>query len=599
MRTILRNTFLLGAASLLALSPGTARGDETLDLAQLAAILDYVVTDYGSAVRGGQVVNPGELAEQQGFLEQAIELAGELDDSERPQTVQALRTALDGARRAAPAEQVIPGVAQVLTTLKRRHDLMPTPKAPPSVAHGKVLYEQGCEACHGGDGSGRTALALELSTKMPDLQAPQTGSIPLQRIFGAISYGVPGTAMPSYREVWGEADRWDVSAYVASLDRQGAASGASASVDGLRRTAYAVARVADGYAAGDQEGARRQILAAYLDEFEPFEGRLRVRDAALVVEIEGLFRQLTAAVSQGAAPAQVRSLSNRLQLLLEKAEAGASGGSAWMAFAGALVIALREGLEAVLLLGALLALATQSGRSGTRQAVHGGWVAAAGIGALTWWLSGALLARGGMRRELTEGILQLVTATLLLAGSHWLLARASAKRIGAFMSERAGAARFGALSFFGLAFLAVYRELFEVVVFFRGLLLESPGEEAWVLAGAAVGLVVLTLVALVSERLGRKLKPRLLLLSCGLLLCGLSVVMVGQGVRALQEAGLIGMILIPIREVPALGFFPTLQGVGSQVAVLLGLLGSWIYTVIRHKDTVGQRPPSKTVTGIG
>jgi high-affinity iron transporter len=204
-----------------------------------------------------------------------------------------------------------------------------------------------------------------------------------------------------------------------------------------------------------------------------------------------------------------------------------------------------------------------------------------------------------MRRELTEGILQLVTAGLLLAGSHWLLARASAKRIGAFMSERAGVARFGALSFFGLAFLAVYRELFEVVVFFRGLLLESPGEGAWVLAGAAVGLVALALVALVSARLGRKLRPRLLLLSCGLLLCGLSVVMVGQGVRALQEAGILGMLLIPVREVPALGFFPTLQGVGAQVLVLLGLLGSWLYTVVRRKDQVTQRPPSKTVTGIG
>ena len=61
--------------------------------------------------------------------------------------------------------------------------------------------------------------------------------------------------------------------------------------------AAAVGRVSEGYAAGDHDGARRQILSAYLDEFEPFEGRLRVRDAALVAEIEGLFRELTVAVS--------------------------------------------------------------------------------------------------------------------------------------------------------------------------------------------------------------------------------------------------------------------------------------------------------------
>jgi high-affinity iron transporter len=604
MRTILRNTFLAGAV--FAFLPGwvgRARAEEEpLDLAQLAAILDYVVGDYGSAVQGGQVVNPGELAEQQGFLEQAIELAEQLEPVERPRVLSVLRPALAAARRGDPAEQVVPSVARVLAELKATHGLNPVPKVPPSIDNGRRLFGQGCEGCHGIDGSSRTELALELSTKAPDLRTlspSHADPAVLQRIYGAVSFGVPGTAMPSYREAWSESERWDVSAYVASLDHRAASGGTAASAAGLRRAVSAVARVAEGYGAGDRDGARRQILSAYLDEFEPFEGRLRVRDAAGVTEIEGLFRELTAAVAEGAPVDQVQSIASRLELRLEKAEAATSGGTAWLAFGSALIIALREGLEAVLLLGALLALATRAGHSGSRRAVHGGWAAAGVVGAATWWLSGAMLAHAGLRRELTEGIVQLVTAALLLAGSHWLLARATARRIGAFLSERARGASFSQFGFFGLAFLAVYRELFEVVVFFRGLLLESPGEGTWVLAGAAAGLVVLAGVALISDRLGRALRPRVLLLSCGLLLCGLSVVMVGEGVRALQEAGVVGMRLIPIREIPALGVFPTLQGVGAQATVLLGLLGSWWYTAARHRDQPAQRPPSKAVTGMG
>ena len=188
------------------------------------------------------------------------------------------------------------------------------------------------------------------------------------------------------------------------------------------------------------------------------------------------------------------------------------------------------------------------------------------------------MAHGGQKRETMEGLVELVTAALLLGGSHWLLAQASAKRWMGFLARHAKSVGAGAIGLGGLAFLSIYREAFEVVVFYRGLLLESPGRGRAVLAGALAGLAALAVVVVVFQKLGRRLKPRPLLLSCGALLCGLAVVMVGEGIRALQEAGLVGLHALELPQLPSLGVFATAEGLGAQGLVLVALLASLAYT---------------------
>ena len=105
----------------------------------------------------------------------------------------------------------------------------------------------------------------------------------------------------------------------------------------------------------------------------------------------------------------------RLDTLLERADARGPGG-ALVAFVAALAIALREGVEAALVVAAMLALLRKSGRVRDAAAVHLGWTSALLAGAATWWVSGALLVRlSGAHRELVEGVLQLVTAALLMS----------------------------------------------------------------------------------------------------------------------------------------------------------------------------------------
>jgi len=202
-----------------------------------------------------------------------------------------------------------------------------------------------------------------------------------------------------------------------------------------------------------------------------------------------------------------------------------------------------------------------------------------------------LVRLSGAHRELAEGVLQLVTAALLLYASHWLLASLSAKRLVSFLSTKTMAAGSAAV-ILGLTFLAVYREMFETVLFFRGLLLEIPGNGGPVAAGAALGLCALVALVIAFQRLGRRLRPRPLLVTCGVLLCALAVLMVGHGVRSLQVLGALPLTVWGAFQVPALGLYATREGLCAQAFVLLALIGSALWTTLRH-DPHGGGPANR------
>jgi high-affinity iron transporter len=157
----------------------------------------------------------------------------------------------------------------------------------------------------------------------------------------------------------------------------------------------------------------------------------------------------------------------------------------------------------------------------------------------------------------------------------------SAKRLVSFLSQKTMAAG-SAVVILGLTFVAVYREMFETVLFFRGLLLETPGNGAAVAGGAATGLVALTALVALFQRLGRRLRPRPLLVTCGILLCLLAVLMVGHGVRSLQILGALPLTVWGAFQVPALGLYATREGLLAQALVILLLALSALWTALRR-----------------
>jgi high-affinity iron transporter len=358
-------------------------------------------------------------------------------------------------------------------------------------------------------------------------------------------------------------------------------------LDGARQL---LAAALSSYRSGDAATARQGAGQAYLDGFEPHEGTLRARDAGLVTRCEDQFLKIRNDMTAGVPFDQVERDALQLGALLDRAEETLTGtGGARMAFLGSLVVILREGVEAALLIMLLLGLTRKGGGERDPRAVHMGWLVAVVVGVATWFASEPLLRLGGASRELMEGVVALFAALALLATGHFVLARIDAKhRVDALKRRLADAGSAGTrrrLVLASLAFVAVYREAFEVVLFLRAIDLDvtDPGTGPAIAAGAAAGaLLLIGLVALLLK-LGRRLKPAPLLTVMGTLLCVLAFVLTGKGIRSLQEAGLIGIHPLNVPRIEWLGVFPTLQGVTAQIAVILAFAAIAVLAKVRAR----------------
>jgi high-affinity iron transporter len=292
------------------------------------------------------------------------------------------------------------------------------------------------------------------------------------------------------------------------------------------------------------------------------------------------------AATVGTTVTDLQERVTRIEGLLDEAQGHRGDGNT--AMLGALTITLREGLEAVLLAGALLMLVRRRGAPELVRYVHAGWIAAVILGGVTWLVAGELLS--GMQRELAEGIAALLAATVLLGVTHWLLGQLTAQRFMGMLATRleqiAGGKR-AALGVFGLSFIAVYREAFEVVLFFQALLLDAGEARSRVWLGTGIGLVLLVVTALVLRSVGQRLKPRPLMVASSGLLALLAFTLSGKGIRAFQEAGVLPITSLPLPELPALGIFATAQGALVQGLLLVLLIASAAAPMIVARRNAG------------
>ncbi len=140
------------------------------------------------------------------------------------------------------------------------------------------------------------------------------------------------------------------------------------------------------YGAGNRQHAGDLALSAYLDGFEPIEPTLGARDSTLMERIEGAMGEYRAAIQNGEA---ADTLTDRVQVLdglFDDAEAALSpnAASGISTFLGAATILLREGMEALLIVVAMLAFLRKAKRREVMAYVHGGWIGALIAGLLTW-----------------------------------------------------------------------------------------------------------------------------------------------------------------------------------------------------------------------
>jgi high-affinity iron transporter len=136
---------------------------------------------------------------------------------------------------------------------------------------------------------------------------------------------------------------------------------------------------------------------------------------------------------------------------------------------------------------------------------------------------------------------------------------------------------------FVLSFVTVYREVFETVLFYAALWNESNG--VYLLAGLIAGIGILAVIAVILLRTSARLPISQFFAASSILVTVLAIVMIGKGVAALQEAGMLDVTPMATPRIDLLGVYPTQQTMMAQLAVLLIVIVGFGLNVRAQKAT--------------
>lgn len=614
------------------LNPLAGWSSTDADVRTLWRLLDYIAVDYSGAVQNGQIVSAEEYAEMRDFAGSVGKgLQGVPAGAARAGLIaeaEVLQKAIDEKVEPAQVAAIARGLGQRLL------NAYPVPLAPrrvPDIARGQQLYAAQCASCHGAAGAGDGPAAAALNPPpiaFTDLERARERSV--FALYQVITQGLDGTAMPGFASLPDE-DRWAL-AFVAGrfafTDARAAEGQALWASDSALRTsvgmeelttwtpaageiklgaergaavmAYlrhapeaiqatggdAIAKVSErldaslaAYRQGDTEAATRFAVSAYLDGFEPLEAALRVKDEPLMREVEAAMTTLRADIGRRATQENIAGQVLAIKALLQRVDStlNARIADAGSAFVGAFTILLREGLEALLIVVAIIAFLRKAERPQQTRYVHAGTGAALLAGVLTWWVAANVIEISGAGRELTEGIAALFAAAVLVFVGIWMHNKSQAGAWQRYIQEKVGDALANRSGWFlfVLAFVVVYREVFETILFYVAMW--SQGSEQAVVAGSLAAVAVLAAIAWAMLRLSKRLPVAQFFTFSAVLMAILAVILTGKGVAALQEANWLPMQLVALPRVEWIGFYPTLQGALAQVTCVLILAFAFIW----------------------
>ncbi len=631
MKTFLASLLLLMASpSVLASEP----------LQQFQQLVDYMGVDYRGAVHAGQVLNQTEYEEMRDFSETLVNLASQLPENPERKTLAEMARRLQAlVRDKTDATRVSALAGKIRQQLIAAYSLDVVPARVPDLARGKALYMQQCAACHGASGEGNGPLAARLDphpTNFTDLERYRQRT--LYGLYNTISQGVTGTAMRSFASL-PEKDRWALAFYVGQLApaRHGLAGGAAPAAGtilsarelttltpeelearkgragaramawarmhpeavlgrtgtaGLAVAAHKLEQSLEAYRRGDRKAAHDLAVSAYLDGFEPLEGNLDAIDSELRHGIEGAMTRYRALIKRGAPVAELAGQAAKVKEMLDTAGRvlASTGLSPATAFTGALVILLREGLEAILVLAALAAFLIKTGRRDGLRYLYLGTGGALVLGLLTWLVSEQVVAIGGAGRELTEGFAALFAALMLFYVGFWLHSKTSAAQWKQYIqgSVRKALGQGTLWGLAGLAFIAVYREIFETVLFYQALWVQAGEQgQGMILYGFLAAAAALAGLAWLILRYSTRLPLRRFFSVTTVFMFVLAVVFAGKGIAALQEAGKLPVNLVHFPRIELLGIYPNLEGLSVQLVMVI--LAVWVL----WKGGRKQQPPRK------
>ena len=629
-----------------------AQADATTDreAQSILHMLDYLSVDYGGSVLLGKILNESEYKEQAEFAAQSVKLINRLPENPLlPNIIKDAQILANYVSDKMPAEEVSTKAQNLRRDIIAAYNVPVSPRQVPDPERALVLFQQNCAKCHGAEGYGDGPESKTLNPKPANFHdAVRMGKRSVYGLYSTITLGVSGTAMTAHPEL-SEDERWSL-AFLASnfhnlpqrldlgrklwekRDFKGAIpnlvalttltanevginygdntravfeylrSDPSALVTTRHATLIFATEQLDhamaSYLEGNKSEAQRFAIAAYLEGFEPMEISLVNLNAQLRLDIEHEMMAIRQLIYDNAPADTLNSKIEKAKKMLNQADELLREGklSITGAFVSSLFVLLREGLEGILVLAAVIAFVVKSGQRSSLVYIHAGWGGALLLGIFTWMAATWLVDISGASREITSGVTALFASAMLIYVGFWLHDKTHARAWQKFLKDKVGAAleqkTVWALTL--IAFFAVYREIFETVLFYQALWTQTTEDTRPALWG---GMMTAGLTLLATGwglfRFGIRLPLGAFFSATSILLAIMAVIFAGQGVASLQEAGIVESSPVNFISLPMLGVLPTTETLMTQIAVIGILFLCYRIPLRQRGNQIDNPPPSR------
>ncbi len=586
------------------------------EIIQLLQLVEYVGVDYSAAIDNGAILDEGEYQEMLEFSTIAEDKIRTVLYDEKSVTELA-----EQLKQAVANKQDFKKVKDIATQLKTQLNAFSPKLILPNKLLTKIqtgeLFKENCSQCHGNSGAGDGPLAKNLQpspTDFTDIGRAQNRSV--FGLYQAITNGLDGTAMPSFKN-YSQVQRWSLAFKIAGIAYNGNTKKESQNTTQLSlkdfimfspnelvesnkidtseiavlrsnpsdiyfnsESAIQVCRsqlkkALTAYNNDDLQQAKTLSVSAYLDGFELIENALDAHNKPLRKEIEAKLMGLRKQLSTPNNTQQVETAIDESLVLLNQAESLLTEASLsnTTIFTASFIILLREGLEALLVVLALFTILVRSEHKRGRKYLHIGWITALLAGFATWYVAEYFIEISGASREIMEGTAALLAAIILLFVGFWMHSKSKAGQWQTYIKQNIDhKLKAGSLwGIAGLAFITVYREVFETVLFYQSLILQTQNaQHISLLGGFVFGIVILALIAWLIVKYSVKMPIAKFFSSTSYIILILAFILAGKAIAALQEAAVIPVNAFPINlSFDWLGIYPTWQGLSTQFLVLL------------------------------
>ena len=341
------------------------------------------------------------------------------------------------------------------------------------------------------------------------------------------------------------------------------------------------------------------INEAYYQYYEKLGFEKNVMNAisgSRVSTVEYQFKECRQAMNNGKTVEQAKKFVTDLKAMLiedsAKLDKGASSNAnpfmqfITSSFGQAFVILLREGLEALLVVAAIIAYLIKSGHKNMVKYIYLGLAAGIVASLIVAALFGLLFNGSGPQQEITEGVVALFAMLMLLYTSNWMISRSSVQAWNKYISDQTTAAvsKGSLISLALLSFLAVFREGAETVIFYQAIFAVSSGADSLIWGGFAAAAAVLVVIFLLIRFASVRIPIRPFFTGTSALMSVLVVIFAGGGVHALIEGdALAGMYIQGLPTNDWLGFYPYVETITAQIVAAIVVISLLCVSIARSR----------------